>query len=460
MALPFSSIANVFKYFSKSSKSKIAIEQLIKKLPQILLIFGLLSISHPCFTQTDTLAKCCTTPTSVGINDSILHAGIDTIIHEALAAHAFPGAQVLVAKDGKIIYHQAWGWHTYDSITPVRLDDIYDFASITKVTASLPAIMKLIDEKKLALDAPLSSFYPPFAHSNKADLTLRQMLTHTAGLKAWIPFWKNTKRKNGKFKRHTFKTEWSEKYPISITDILFLHKDYHKKIFRAIKKSPVKNQGQYLYSDLSYYLYPEIVRRLSGKSFETYLKDNFYKKIGANSLTFNAYRHFPLKRIIPTERDTFFRNELIHGRVHDEGSIMLGGISGHAGLFGTATDLAKIFQMYLNGGTYGGIRLIKKATIDEFTRCQFCDRGIRRGIGFDKPLVVYDEQKSSSAKDASPATFGHSGYTGTLVWADPKYNLIYVFLSNRVHPTRLSRAIYQLNIRPRIHQVIYDAMLK
>lgn len=411
------------------------------------------------FIKKDTLIPCCTPPAELGMNDSILQNGIDSIMAEALAAKAFPGGQVLVARKGKIVFHKAWGFHTYDSSRTVKLDDIYDFASITKTAASLPAIMKMIDDEKIHLDAPLKTFYPDFYPSDKSEMTLRRLLTHTAGLKAWIPFWQATKRKNGKFKCRTFKQDSSRRYPIKITDNLFLHKKYKKKIFKAIKNSPTSEEGKYVYSDMSFYLYPEIVQQKYSIPFEAFLKENFYKKIGANSLTFNAFEHFPLEKIIPTERDTFFRMEQIHGRVHDEGSIMLGGISGHAGLFGTAEDLAKLYQMYLNGGTYGGERFLEKETIDEFTRVQYPQDSIRRGIGFDKPLLKYHPQKSSTAKDASPETFGHSGYTGTLVWADPKYDLLYIFLSNRVHPTRLSRAIYQLNIRPRIHQVLYDSIL-
>ncbi len=431
------------------------------KLKNHLLRLLLLTISFSnLFAQADTLSICCMPSYLVGMNDSILENGIDEIMAEALEAKAFPGAQVLVARKGKLIYHKAWGFHTYDSIRKVQLEDVYDFASITKVSASLPAIMKLVDDEKINLESPLKAFYPDFYKTNKEDMTLRRLLTHTAGLKAWIPFWRDTKKKNGKWKRRTFKTKPSKRYPIPIAENLYQHRNYQKKIFKAIKDSPVSEEGRYVYSDMSFYLYPTVVENLSGQPFETFLKENFYKKIGANSLTFNAYQHFPLEKIIPTERDTFFRMSQIHGKVHDEGAIMLGGISGHAGLFGKAVDLAKLFQMYLNGGTYGGQRFIKEETLKEFTRYQYPAQGIRRGIGFDKPLIEYHPQKSSTAKDASPDTFGHSGYTGTLVWADPKYDLLYIFLSNRVYPSRLSRAIYDLNIRPRIHQVIYDAILE
>ena len=434
------------------------------KKPLLLLLSCLLlpvaGYSSDLFHKNDTLIPCCTSPEELGFNDTVLQSGIDSVMAEALLAKAFPGAQVLIARKGKIVYHKSWGFHTYDSLRPVLLDDIYDFASITKTAAALPGIMKMIDDEKVHLDAPLRTFYPEFYPSDKSEMTLRRLLTHTAGLKAWIPFWRATKKKNGKFKRRIWRRDSSRRFPLKVTENLYLHKNYRRKIFKAIRKSPVSEEGKYVYSDMGFYLYPEVIEQKYDMPFEEFLKENFYEKIGANSLTFNAYRHFPLKRIIPTERDTFFRMEQIHGRVHDEGAIMLGGISGHAGLFGTAEDLAKLYQMYLNGGEYGGRQFLKKETIHEFTRVQYPQDSIRRGIGFDKPLLKYHPQKSSTAKDASPATFGHSGYTGTLVWADPEYDLLYIFLSNRVHPSRLSRAIYDLNIRPRIHQVIYDSILK
>ena len=212
-----------------------------------------------------------------------------------------------------------------------------------------------------------------------------------------------------------------------------------------------------MYSTLSYYLYPLIVERQTGKPFQTYLKDTFYQSLGANTLTFGPTRFFPMDRIVPTEYDSLFRKSLIHGTVHDEGAAMLNGLSGHAGLFGDASDLAKLMQMYLNGGSYGGVQYINEATLKEFARCQFCESGNRRGIGFDKPMIQ-PVATGSSARDASPESFGHSGFTGTFVWMDPKYNLLYIFLSNRVYPTRNNSKLSTMNVRTNIHQAIYDAM--
>lgn len=415
-------------------------------------------------------------PALLGFDTDQLQKGIRTVVQQGLDSMAYPGAQVLVAKDGKVVYHETFGHHTYDKKLPVQRDDIYDFASITKISTGLPAIMKLYGEGKFDLDATLGEYYPPFKNSNKADLTFKRMLTHSSRLMAWIPFWRGTLKGNakypwrrrwnalmnniGEYKSRTFSPDSSKKYNVRVTEDLYLHRRYKKQILKSIKKSPLNEKPGYVYSDLHYYLYPEILPLITQQEFESYLKKNFYRPLGAYTLTYNPYRHFPMDRIIPTEQDTFFRRSLLQGTVHDEGAAMLSGISGHAGLFGSAGDLAKLMQMYLNGGTYGGERFIKKEVLEEFTGCPYCDEGIHRGIGFDKPLIEYDPVRSSIAKDASPESFGHSGYTGTFTWADPKYNLLYIFFCNRVNPTRDNRQIYIQNIRPRVHQAIYDALKK
>lgn len=416
-------------------------------------------------------------PEAVQMDRALLEDSIKAIVTEGIAAGAFPGAQVLVAKDGHVVYHQAFGYHTFDNNKAVTTRDIYDFASVSKVTSALPAVMKLYGEGKFDLDAPLKRYFPSFKNSNKADLTYREMLAHFARLRPWIPYWRGTLRGNakypwkkrwdneilndGKFKWFTFKRDSSKRFPIKITDDLWLHRNFkEKRIYKSIKKSPLLEEREYVYSGLLFYLLPEIVADLTNSDYEQYLNDNFYHPLGAYTLTYNPYRHFPLDRIIPTERDTFFRMTQLHGRVHDEGAAMMGGVSANAGLFGSANDLAKLMTMYMNGGQYGGQQLIAEKALDEFTRCQYCDEGNRRGLGFDKPLIEYDPDRSSVAKDASPASFGHSGYTGTFTWADPENDLLFIFFSNRVYPTRDNRKIYQLGIRPRIHQVLYDAVKK
>ena len=227
---------------------------------------------------------------------------------------------------------------------------------------------------------------------------------------------------------------------------------------KAIMKSPLNETAEYRYSGLLFYLLPEIVEQRSGMPYEDYLSQTFYRPLGAYTLGFNPSRYFPRERIIPTERDSFFRMQLLHGYVHDEGAAMMGGLSANAGLFANAYDLAKIMQLYLNGGTYGGQQFFSASAIDTFTQRHYAAEGNRRGLGFDKPLLEYDEASSSVAEAASDSSFGHSGYTGTFTWADPEHDLLFIFLSNRVYPSRKNRGIYIRNIRPRIHSAIYEAL--
>ncbi len=399
-------------------------------------------------------------PETVGLDGQLLDDSISAIVEAGIRAKAYPGAQVLVAKDGKIVFHKAYGYHTYDSLQVLKTTDIYDFASVTKVTTTLPALMKMYDEGKFDLDAPLRRYLKTFKKSDKSDVTYRQFLAHNGGLKPSIVFWREAKNGDGTWKKRSFRDHYSRRYPIRVTDSLFLFKKYKKQIFKGIRDLSLNEKPGYVYSDLSFILYPAVVEKLTHVPLEAYLKQTFYRPLGAYTLTYNPLNSFPAERIVPTERDTFFRKKQIHGTVHDETAAMLGGVSGHAGLFGSAEDLAKLVQLYLNGGEYGGQCFISEAAMREFTRCQFCETGNRRGLGFDKPLIEYDAKESYMAKDASPASFGHSGYTGTFFWADPEYNLQVIFFSNRVYPDRSSRGLYDLNIRPRIHQVVYDAMKK
>lgn len=400
------------------------------------------------------------TPEQLGINGAALEAGISSIIQQALDSGAFPGCQILLAKDGVIFYEKSFGYHTYDKERPVQNTDLYDLASVTKTTAATLALMKLHDQGKFSLDRTFGDFFPKIAKGAKTNLPIKDVLAHQAGLKAWIPYWSESQRKNGKYKWGTVKSDSSKRFPYRISDTgLFMHRNFkEKKIYRMIKRSKVSEKKEYLYSGLPFYLFPLLIEKESGKSFEQFLDDEFYTPLGAQTLGFNAGEKFPLDRIVPTEVDTFFRMQTLHGVVHDEGAAMMLGVSGNAGLFSNARDLAKVYQMLLNGGTYDGITYLSPETIQAFTRCQFCDVGNRRGLGFDKPLINYSFSASSVAQWASPESFGHTGYTGTLVWVDPANGLLFVFLSNRVHPTRNNSKIYQLNVRPNIHNLVYSLL--
>ncbi|MEL7222815.1 MAG: serine hydrolase, partial [Bacteroidota bacterium] len=243
-----------------------------------------------------------------------------------------------------------------------------------------------------------------------------------------------------------------------LADDLWQHRSYRQQMMKAILKSPLNETTEYRYSGLLFYLLPEIVSTKTGVNYEDYLRKTFYRPLGATTLGFNPRRYFSEERIIPTERDSFFRMRLLHGYVHDEGAAMMGGLSANAGLFANAIDLAKMMQMYLNGGEYGGQQYIATEAIHAFNQRYYADQNNRRGLGFDKPLLEYDEQKSSVAAAASQNSFGHSGYTGTFTWVDPDNGLLYIFLSNRVYPSRNNRGIYTRNIRPRIHTVLYESI--
>ena len=402
-----------------------------------------------------------TEPEIAGVESESLYHTIDSIAQVGIENRAFPGCQILIAKDCKVIYHKSFGFHTYAKSQPVLLKDIYDLASVTKITGPLPALMRFVDEGKIDLDEKLSVYWKDFKRSNKADLLFRDVLAHQAQLTPWIPFWSSTIDQDKNFKRHIFSYTKTKKYSVEVAPKMYLSKKYRKKIYKSIKKSDLLNKKEYRYSGLAYFIFPEMIKNITDKEYPNYLKQEFYRPLGAYTIDFNAHNNYPVSRIIPTEYDNYFRNTLLHGYVDDEGCAMMGGISGNAGLFATANDLAKLMQMYLQMGEYGGKRYISEKTMKEFTKIQFPDNNNRRGLGFDKPLFGNDTlsiEKCYPAYSVSAESFGHSGFTGTFTWMDPNNNLLYIFLSNRVHPTRKSRQIYEKNIRTAIHQGVYDAI--
>ncbi|WP_340111312.1 glycoside hydrolase family 3 N-terminal domain-containing protein [Maribellus mangrovi] len=401
-----------------------------------------------------------TIPEEAGVNSQKLLA-VDTIAQYGIVDKAYPGCQVLIAKDGKVIYHKCFGTLTYNEEVPVQKNNIYDWASITKVTGPLPAIMQLVDEKKINVDDKFSKYWPAFKGTNKENLVLREVLAHQARLAPYISFWTATRTKTGELDRHVFRHEPSDQFNVRVSDHLYMSPDYYTIMMDTLARSKLLPRKKYTYSGLSFYLYPKIIEDLTGSDYETYLKDNFYRPLGATTITYNAYKHFPLKQIVPTEIDDFFRKETLCGFVHDEGAAMMAGVSGNAGLFGSTIDLAKMFQMYLQKGYYGGRRYISEATLNEFTRIQYPLNENRRGLGFDKPLIDNEENEivdAYPAVSASKSSFGHSGFTGTFAWADPENNLLFIFMSNRVHPTRENQRLYQFNIRTDMHQAIYNSI--
>jgi len=375
---------------------------------------------------------------------------IDSLVRVGLDSQAYPGAQVLIS----IIYHNAWGHHTYDKKRVVQIDDIYDLASITKVSTGLPILMKLYGEGRLNLDAPITSLVPGFNKKDKRLITLRSALAHQSRLIPYIVYWLKTTDKNGNLKRRYYRSTPSKKFPIKISDEMYLCKNFYKKMKKSIKKTKLRDVKQYEYSGLVFQMMPELIRRLIKEDMTTYLYREIYAPIGADELFYLPLDHVDQSRILPTEYDSVWRRQLVHGTVHDEAAAMLGGISCNAGLFGSAESLSQLFQLYLNEGEWGGDQIISRDAVKTFTKQAYPHN--RRALGFDRPRKQYNTNLSSSAESASQKSFGHTGFTGTLVWADPDYDLVYVFLSNRVYPSRDHRQLYSLSIRPKIQQVIYD----
>ncbi|HCQ29019.1 MAG TPA: hypothetical protein DIU39_01960, partial [Flavobacteriales bacterium] len=341
---------------------------------------------------------------------------IDSIAESGIKEGAYPGCQVLVAKSGKVIYQKAFGYHTYDSILPVKITDIYDLASVTKISATVLALMKLQSEGKFSLDHNLCDYLGDEIPDTLPyyNMNIREILAHQAGLQAWVPFYIKT-LVNGVPRYDIYSLDSSETYPLRVADNLWINKGYPDTIFKRILRGPVKTK-EYRYSDLGYYFFKRIIEKITGESLDVYIQ-HIYDDIGMSTTTFKPRYKFPLYRIVPTEKDNYFRHQLIHGDVHDMGAAMMGGVGGHAGLFSNANDLAKLMQMYLNYGEYAGKRYIDSTVLAEYTKCQFCaENGNRRGAGFDKP--VRDGEGGPTCNCVSYLSFGHSGFTGTLVWVD------------------------------------------
>lgn len=389
-----------------------------------------------------------TVPEDAGVSSTNLIA-IDDIAREAISAHATPGCVVLVAKDGKVIFNKAYGDHTYDDQLPDKITDIFDIASLTKVTATTIEVMKLYDEGKISLDSTIGDYIPGVRGSNKSDITVRELMEHQAGLVPDIPTYE-------KLRPSDHSVDSSATYPTKVADNFFLRKDYFKDVmWQDILKSPLRTRGKYVYSDVSMVLMKEISETITSTPLNDYVLQQFYSPLGMKTAGFLPLYRFPVSQIIPTEQDAVFRHTLLVGYTEDQTAALMGNVSGNAGLFASANDLGILYQMLLNKGTYGGVQYIKPQTVELFTSKQSAVS--RRGLGFDRWDPIEDHHYPSRL--ASPQTYGHTGYTGTCVWVDPKYNLVYVFLSNRVNPTVGSK-LSSLNIRPRIQDAVYEAIQK
>lgn len=395
-----------------------------------------------------------TIPEAVGINSRYL-LRVDSMANAAIADKATPGCQILIAKDGKVIYQKAFGYHTYDSTLAVNNDDLYDLASITKIGATTLSLMQLYDQRKIQLNRKLSDYLPAVDTTEMRTLIVRNVLAHKAGLKSWIPFYINTLPDS--VYQACYRTTGDSVYCLPVTEEMFMRSDYADTVYRTIFSTPLNQKKEYVYSDLGFIMFKELIEHVTADSFATYTAANFYKPLGMQHMGFNPLERYPKNRIVPTEDDQAFRKTLLQGTVHDPAAAMLGGVSGHAGLFSSANDLAILMQMLLNKGTYGGKRYLDEKTVELFTKRN--DDESRRGLGFDKPETELGKP-GPTGDSASPRSFGHSGFTGTCTWADPDEQLIYIFLSNRVHPSADNRKLIKNNIRTEIHEAIYDAIRK
>ncbi len=399
-------------------------------------------------------------PESVGLSSTVLE-GIDKIAAEMIREKAAPGAQVLVAKNGQIAFHRAYGHYTYAQKMRVQRDNLYDLASVTKVAATTISLMRLYDEGKLELDQPLSFYLPELRGTNKSRITIREILLHQAGLKPWIPFYTKTLDESKKpIMGRYYAPQYNNAYNIRVANALyFAQSQVDSVVWQRIYDQNLRSGTNYKYSDLGFYLFTRLIKKLTGKSLDVYAGETFYRPMGLLTAQFNPLKNsFPRSKIIPTEDDQYFRYQVVQGDVHDMGAAMLGGVSGHAGLFSNAQDLAAIFQMLINGGEYGGKRYLRKSTIDLFTAKQ--TEQSRRALGFDrKEESDRPNQSINVAYQASMRTFGHQGFTGIGAWADPDNNIIYLFLSNRTFPSGENMTLIRRDIRSRIQEVVYDAIL-
>ncbi len=395
-------------------------------------------------------------PEEVGMDSRKLQR-VDSLMQFMMDTMAAPGGVVLAARNGKVIYEKAFGYQTYDKKRPVKVTDIYGLASVTKVMAATTLMMHAYDLKMFKLDDKLGDLMPLLKGSNKDTILVKEALSHYAKIKSWIPFYLETIDPKTKMPMRKYYHKKPDKlYNIEVAKNMYLRRDYLNHIWDTIAKVPQYKELKYVYSGLPFYLFKKFIEDKTGVGMDKLVDSLFYKPLGATTLTYNPLKKFPIDRIAPAENDTYWRHQIIRGYVHDMGAAMLNGVSGNAGLFGNANDLAKELQMHLNKGYYGGKRYISDTTEMVFNKRYFAKDSVRRGLGWDKPQ--FKDQPGPTFEEISPKSFGHQGFTGTMVWADPEEQIVYIFLSNRTFPTMKNRLLYKLNIRSEVQRRIYEAI--
>ena len=395
-------------------------------------------------------------PESVGMSSYKLKS-VDSLAQIAVDSLMSHGLQLLIARRGKVIYNKNFGKHTYEGNNKVKGKDIYDVASLTKILATLPLLMEMEEQGVVNLDSKLGDLIPDYKRSNKDDITIKQMLSHYAKLKPWIPYYLKTLDPDSSFPDSKYyKKKYSKDFNIKVSKSMYLRSDYKDTIQNLVKDSELLSKLTYRYSDLPFYILKKLIEDHYDQTLDKLVQQHFYSSLGANFTSYNPSGIFSDSQIVPTEEDKYFRYEKVHGFVHDMGAAMQNGVGGHAGLFSNANDVAKIMQMYLQKGFYGGKRYFKTETIDKFNTCYFCENENRRGVGFDKPQL---EEVGPTFGCVSMTSFGHSGFTGTYAWADPDEEIVYVFLSNRTYPKAENQLLITSNIRTEIQRLIYEAII-
>lgn len=393
-------------------------------------------------------------PERVGLSSSRL-AVVDTLVNAGLDSLMFPGAQVLIAKKGKVIYNKSFGKPTYDSEEKIKGDHIYDLASLTKILSTLPLIMKMEEEGKIALNDTFKELIPQYDSTELKDVTVLKALSHYGRLPAWIAFYIDTLTKSRKPSNQFYRNAPTDGFSYKVADNLYLTDAYKDSIYNRIGRQSLKS-NRYRYSDVAYYVFKKYIEDTYGQSLDKLIQEFLISPMGLDHTAFNPLEKFPKETIIPSEEDNYYRHQTVQGYVHDMGAAMQGGVGGHAGLFSNAMDVAKIMQMYLQGGVYGGKRFLTDRTIKKFNTCYFCHKDVRRGVGFDKPQL---KDSGPTCGCVSRKSFGHSGFTGTYTWADPDEELVYVFLSNRTYPSSSNTLLIKSGLRTRIQQAIYDSII-
>lgn len=399
-----------------------------------------------------------TLPELAGVNPEKLYK-IDSIALNGIAEGAYPGCQILIAKNGKVFYQKSFGYHTYNSKKyPVKNTDLYDLASISKLASTTMVLMNMYENNNIDINKTLGDYLPYLDSSDKKGLVIKDVLSHQSRLAAWIPFWQKTVV-DKKLREDIYSSEFSEEFPVKVAENVYIKKEYYDSLYLRIRDSKLLDKKEYKYSDLGFFLFHRLIERNKGVKLDKLADSLFYSKLGAYTLGYKPLEKFEKNVIIPTQEDNEFRKQLVHGYVHDPGAAMIGGVAGHAGLFSNANDLAKLMQMLLDKGEYGGERYLKSETIDYFNTCHFCKNDNRRGLGFDKP-ELNTTKPNPVCKSASANSFGHTGFTGTIAWVDPDSKLVYIFLSNRIHTDQENRKLIKMNIREKIQETIYQSFQK